>query len=54
VNYGFYHDSGQDWCDGDEPEVGMLFGWKRFGYEYDASLLPLLSAVEWLMWQARD
>jgi len=26
-NCGFLHDSGEDWCDGDVPEVGMLFGW---------------------------
>jgi len=33
----FFYDSGEDWRDGDGPEVSMLFGWKRHGYGYDAS-----------------
>jgi len=53
VNYGFLHDSDEDWCDRDGPEVGMLLGWKRHGCRYDDSLLPL-HAVELLMWQAKD
>jgi len=37
----FLHDSREDWCNGEGPKVGIL-GWKRLGYGYDASLLPLL------------
>jgi len=43
VNYGFLNDSVEDWCDGDRPEVSMLFGWKRFGYVYDVCLQKLQS-----------
>jgi len=37
VNYGFIHDSGEDW-----PEVGMGLGGRHLGMGIDTSLLPLL------------